>query len=92
MFDPKSEETTPEVPSKPLTAKQQAARLKAKKRTVVAVIVCGVLCVILGVVAAVLPSDQSTPWMFASYAAGYVGVLWGLAGLWANYMGPNRSR
>lgn len=91
MFDP-SPEDIEEAPVKPLTPKQQAARLKAKKRNVVAVIICGALCVVLGVIAAVLPSDQATPWMFASYAAGYIGVLWGLAALWSHYMGPKSAK
>ena len=91
MFDPTPEEQA-ETPAKPLTPKQQAARIKATKRNVVAVIICGVLCVVLGVVAAVLPSEVATPWMFASYAAGYVGVLWGLAALWSHYMGPNSAK
>ena len=90
MFE--TEPAPEEKPAKPLTQKQMAARLKAKKINTVAVIVCAMLCVVLGVVSAVLPTNSATPWMFASYAAGYVGVMWALAGLWAHYMGPNAPK
>jgi hypothetical protein len=79
-------------PAKPLTPKQIAARQKTKKLNTVAVIICASLCAVLGVISAVLPSGVSTPWMFASYAAGYVGVMWALAGLWSHYMGPNAPK
>jgi hypothetical protein len=90
MFE--TEPAEEQKPAKPLTPKQIAAREKAKKMNVVAVIICASLCALLGVVSAVLPAGVSTPWMFASYAAGYVGVLWGLAGLWSHYMGPNAPK
>jgi protein-S-isoprenylcysteine O-methyltransferase Ste14 len=90
MFE---KEPPPEqVPAKPLTQKQIAARLRAKKINVVGVIVCASLCVLLGVVSAVLPAGVSTPWMFASYAAGYIGVIWALAGMWSHFMGPNAPK
>lgn len=86
-------EPTPESPAaKPVTARQLAARAQAKKTNSVAVLVCVILCVVLGVISAVLPSGVSTPWMFASYAAGYIGVLWALAGLWAHFFGPNAPK
>ena len=79
-------------PAKPLTAKQIAARQKTKKVNTVAVIICVSLCAVLGVVSAVLPSGVSTLWMFASYASGYVGVMWALAALWSHYMGPHAPK
>lgn len=86
-------EPSPEAkPSKPLTQKQVAARLKAKKVNTVAVIICAIVCSVLGVISAVLPTNTATGWMFASYAAGYVGLMWALAGLWAHYMGPNAPK
>ena len=90
MFDvePAEEQKT----AKPLTEKQIAARARTKKMNVVAVITCASLCFVLGVISAVLPAGVSTPWTFASYAAGYIGVLWGLAGLWSHYMGPNAPK
>ena len=90
MFD--VEPTEEQKPAKPSTEKQIAARARTKKMNVVAVIICASLCFVLGVISAVLPAGVSTPWMFASYAAGYVGVLWGLAALWAHYMGPNAPK
>lgn len=90
MFE-KEPEAAPQ-PSKPLTQKQIAARLRAKKINVVAVIMCASLCVLLGVISAVLPTGVSTPWMFASYAAGYIGVIWALAGMWSHFMGPNAPK
>ncbi len=90
MFDIEPAEES--QPAKPLTPKQVAARAKTKKMNVVAVIICAILCSVLGVISAVLPTGVSTPWMFASYAAGYVGVLWALAGLWSHYMGPNAPK
>ena len=90
MFE--TEPAPEQKPAKPLTPQQIAARQKTKKVNTVAVIICASLCVILGVVSAVLPSGASTPWMFASYAAGYVGVLWALAALWSHYMGPNAPK
>ena len=90
MFE--TEPAEEQKPAKPLTEKQIAARAKTKKMNVVAVIICASLCAVLGVVSAVLPTGVSTPWMFASYVAGYVGVLWGLAALWSHYMGPNAPK
>ena len=92
MFEPDEPTEEQAQPAKPLTPRQQAARQKAKKRNVVAIIICAVLCVILGVVSAVMPQSSATPWMFASYFFGYVGVLWGLAALWSHYMGPNAPK
>ena len=90
MFDIEPAEESQSA--KPLTPKQIAARAKTKKMNVVAVIICAILCSVLGVISAVLPTGVSTPWMLASYAAGYVGVLWALAGLWSHYMGPNAPK
>jgi hypothetical protein len=90
MFE--KEPAQEQVPAKPLTHKQIAARLRAKKINVVGVIVCASLCVLLGVVSAVLPAGVSTPWMFVSYAAGYIGVIWALAGMWSHFMGPNAPK
>lgn len=90
MFEP---ESTPESAApQPLTARQLTARAKAKKTNSTAVMICIVLCIVLAVISAVLPSGVSTPWMFASYATGYIGVLWALAGLWAHFLGPNAPK
>ena len=57
-----------------------------KKRDIIGISISGGLCVLLGLISMLVPSEIQTGMMFASYGAGYVAFMWALFAGYQRFM------
>jgi hypothetical protein len=65
---------------------------KKLRTSIIGISVCLGICIVLGLISVFVPADIAPGFMFASYGAGYIAVMWALYTGYQHFMGPNAGK